>query len=292
MKSSCLTYRTVKTTDDYKLIVDIRLSDDCRNGHADFAVTGDFYDYVNGGNACGCIHEIIGSVFPEFKPFIDLHLCDAKGAPMYAAGNGLYHLRESSEAVTRSYLRISHEEYVRLKREAEDELYMAFLLEEMGITARWQQEATAAIRRLEELTGKTFEDRSERYQFTPLTAEQRELIRTRIAEGYYLPANIRKRRQQARLAARRKKIAELEAEARRKKQRIDRELQVELYLFRLGAPLESFIYYAHSNEVAFNWTRRFHERERMSEKQYNALMKKIDPKKLPEGITFKFKPAA
>ena len=37
---------------------------------------------------------------------------------------------------------------------------------------------------------------------------------------------------------------------------------------------------------------RIYERERMSEEQYNALMKKIDPKKLPAGITFKFKPAA
>lgn len=100
MKSSELKYRTVKTTDQYTLKVKIRLSDDCHNGHADFAITGDFYDYVNGGHCCGCIHEIIEAICPELKPFINLHLCDAKGAPMYAQGNGFYHLRNSSREVT------------------------------------------------------------------------------------------------------------------------------------------------------------------------------------------------
>ena len=71
MKRSELKYRTVKTTDQYTLKVKIRLSDDCHNGHADFAITGDFYDYVEGGHCCGCIHEIIEAIYPEFKPFID-----------------------------------------------------------------------------------------------------------------------------------------------------------------------------------------------------------------------------
>ena len=65
MKRSELKYRTVKTTDQYTLKVKIRLSDDCHNGHADFAITGDFYDYVEGGHCCGCIHEIIEAIYPE-----------------------------------------------------------------------------------------------------------------------------------------------------------------------------------------------------------------------------------
>ena len=292
MKSSFLKYSTVKTTDEYNLIVNIRLSDDCHNGHADFAITGDFYDYVNGGHACGCIHEIIEAIRPEFKPFIALHLCDAKGAPMYAQGNGFYHLYNSSREVTMKELRITRQEYDRFLREAEDQLYFTYLLQTMGIPERWEEEARAAIKQLEELTGQTFEDASVRYQFTTLTSEEMQLVERRLAEGYYLPQNIRKRKREARLAARREKIADLKAAALYKKQKIDRELQVELYLFKLGAPLESFIYYDHSNEVAFNWTHRIYERERISEEQYSALMKKIDPKKLPAGITFKFKPAA
>ena len=292
MKSSELKYRTVKTTDQYTLKVKIRLSDDCHNGHADFAITGDFYDYVNGDHCCGCIHEIIEAICPEFQPFIALHLCDAKGAPMYAQGNGFYHLRNSSREVTMKELRITRQEYDRFLREAEDQFYFTYLLQTMGIPDRWEKEAQAAIKQLEALTGDTFEDASVRYQFTPLTPEEMQLVEKRIAEGYYTKEAIAKRKREAARQARREKIEQLQQRARNAKRKIDRELQVELYLFKLGAPLESFIYYDHSNEVTFNWTRRVYERERMSEEQYNALMKKIDPKKLPEGITFKFKPAA
>lgn len=211
---------------------------------------------------------------------------------MYAQGNGFYHLYNSSREVTMKELRITRQEYDRFLREAEDQLYFTYLLQTMGIPERWEEEARAAIKQLEELTGQTFEDTSVRYQFTPLTSEEMQLVEKRLSEGYYLPENIRKRKREAALAAKRQKIADLKAAALRQKQKIDRKLQVDLYLFKLGAPLESFIYYDHSNEVAFNWTHRIYERERMSEEQYNTLMKKIDPKKLPEGITFKFKPAA
>lgn len=292
MKRFELKYRTVKTTDQYTLKVKVRLSDDCHNGHADFAITGDFYDYVNGGHACGCIHEIIEAICPEFKPFIALHLCDAKGAPMYAQGNGFYHLHNSSREVTMRELRITRQEYDKFLREAEDQFYFTYLLQAMGIPDRWEKEAQAAIKQLEALTGDTFEDASVRYQFTPLTPEEMRLAEERIAEGYYTKEAIARRKREAARLARREKIGQLQQRARNAKRKIDRELQVELYLFKLGAPLESFIYYDHSNEVAFNWTHRIYERERMSEEQYNALMKKIDPKRLPEGITFKFKPAA
>ena len=281
-----LKYKTFQSTDDYNLRVNIRLSDDCHNGHADFAITGDFHDCKNGNNCGGCIHEIILHFFPEFKPFVDLHLCDAKGAPMYAAGNGLYHLRNSSETVTRNYLRIDHKEYMRLKREAEDELSMTFLLEEMGIVARWEEEAQAAIRQLETLTGETFEDSSKRYQFIPLTAEQRKLFRTRLAEGYYLPENVRKRKHEARLAAKRKKIDDLKTRAAEAKAKIDQELAVKLYVLRCGMPLDNFIYYDHRNTGVFNWRDYASKNETVTQAQFDRFLKKVDYTKLPEGIQF------
>lgn len=233
-----LKYKAYKSTDDYSLRVDIRLSDDCRNGHADFAITGDFHDYKNGGNCCGCIHE----------------------------------------------------EYMRLKREAEDNLYMAYLLEEMGITARWQEEAKAATRQLEQLTGETFEDHSERYQFTPLTAEQRELVRTRIAEGYYLPVNIRKRKHEARLAAKRKKIADLKTHAANAKAKIDLELSGKLYVLRCGMPLDNFIYYDHRNTGVFNWMEGSCYKK-VTQAEFDRFLKRVDYTKLPAGIEFQLKSA-
>lgn len=90
-----------------------------------------------------------------------------------------------------SELRITQQEYDRFLREAEDQLYFTYLLQTMGIPARWEEEARAAIKQLEELTEEQFEDTSVRYQFTPLTEEEFQLVETRIAEGYYLPANIK-----------------------------------------------------------------------------------------------------
>jgi len=295
MESHSLEYTTSRTIGDMKVDVKIRLNDECHNGHADFAITGTVYEKTSYDtwrwSQAGCCHEAIHRFFPQFKLFIDLHLCDAIGAPMYAIGNGFYHLRESSREIVMSYLRISEQEYDLIKAYAYDELYLKYLLYHHGIVERWKQEAKMAIAQLEALCRQTFRDGSIRYQIDPLTEDERTLVEGRIAEGYYTKAAIAQRKREAARAARKKEIERLQRRARAAKRKIDRELQVKLNLFKLGAPLESFIYYDHSNEVAFNWTHRTYEHERMSEDQYNALMKKIDIKKLPEGIKFKFKPA-
>jgi hypothetical protein len=216
-----LKYNATKIINGYKIDVKVRLDDDCRNGHADFGITATIYEKDKYGVwkwcMAGCCHEQIAVAFPELCPFIALHLCDAKGAPMYAQGNGFYHLRNSSKEVTMSELRITQQEYDRFLREAEDQLYFTYLLQTMGIPARWEEEARAAIKQLEELTEEQFEDTSVRYQFTPLTEEEFQLVETRIAEGYYLPANIKKRRHEALLAAKRKKIEDLKTHAANEK---------------------------------------------------------------------------
>lgn len=296
MKTNSLKYTTCRTRGDIKVEVKIRLNDECRNGHADFAITGTVYEKDKYGNwrwsQTGCCHEAIQRFFPKFKPFIDLHLCDAIGAPMYAVGNGFYHLRESSKEVVMSYLRITVSEYDHIKTYASDELYLKYLLYNHGIVERWLSEARQAITQLEALCGQTFKDESMRYQIDPLSDEERTLIESRIAEGYYTETAIAKRKREAARTARRKEIERLQRQAQDAKHKIDQELQVKLYLFRLGAPLESFIYYDHSNEVAFNWRHCVYKRDRMSEKQYHDLMAKIDLRKLPDGIKFSFKPAA
>lgn len=293
--ATALKYTETRIYKGYKVDVKVRLSDDCRNGHADFAITADIYeknkyDYWKWA-AGGCCHEEIAVVFPELRPFIALHLCDAKGAPMYAQANGFYHLRNSSREVTMNELRITREEYTRFLREAEDQLYFTYLLQTMGIPARWEEEARTAIKQLEELTGQTFEDNSSRYQFTPLTDEEFQLVESRIAEGYYLPENIKKRKQEAKLAAKRKKIADLKADAKRKKQKIEQELSVHLYLLRLGMPIGNFIYYDHSNKGVFNWREYASKEEKVTQAQFDRFMKKVDYSKLPDGIEFQLKSA-
>lgn len=292
--ATALKYTETRIYKGYKVDVKVRLSDDCRNGHADFAITADIYeknkyDYWK-WTAGGCCHEEIAVVFPELRPFIALHLSDAKGAPMYAQGNGFYHLRNSSKKLTMEYLRITDIEYNRFFHEAEDQLYFTYLLQTMGIPERWMQEAQAAIKQLEQLTGEIFEDTSVRYQFTPLTLEEFQLVESRIAEGYYLPENIRKRRHEAKLAARRKKIADLKATALSQKRKIERELNIKLYVLRSGLPIDNFIYYTHNNKGVFNWMDGSCY-QKITQAQFDRFIQKVDYTKLPEGIEFQLKSA-
>lgn len=295
METHALKYNTTRNMPKKRVEVNIRLNDECKNGHAEFAITGTVYEqYANGqwyDAEGGCIHDVIARYFPRFQPFIALHLCDAKGAPTYAQGNGFYHLRNSSREVTMKELRITDQEYDRFFREAEDQLYFTYLLQTMGIPARWEEEARAAIRQLEKLTGDIFVDHSERYQFTPLTDEEFQLIETRIAEGYYTPAAIRKRKAAAIRAKNKAEMAELRAEARNAKLKIDRELGVNLLVKKLGMPLDNFIYYAHNNTGVFNWLPNS-LRTPVTPEQFNDFLCRVDYRKLPEGIQFQLKPAS
>jgi len=136
MKTSKLVHK-ILTTDsngDHLEIV-ISLDDDCKNGHADFHITGTGWKQgrARSGNNWiygGCCHDEILKVRPDLKLFVDLHLADCKGAPMYATGNGIYHMKEDPTGkVAKEYLRITDQEYEVLKNATESDLFFAITLE-------------------------------------------------------------------------------------------------------------------------------------------------------------------
>jgi len=290
MKVNYLEYDTERTAGKLRVDVNIRLSDPCGNGHNDFAITGTVYEKRDGiwemvGG--GCCHDEILALFPEFRPFVDLHLCDAKGVPMYPEDNGFYFLEhKDKQGVVKEYLRITEQEYERIKATASDKLYLKYLLYDMGVVARWEKEAKAAISQLEALAGKTFKDNSRICRLAPLTPEEVALIEERMAQGYYLPETVEQRRIQALHDKRQKKINDLRESTDKKIRRLETELTVEVYVIECGLSTDNFIYYGHENRAVFNW----HDspyRENISPKEFEAFLAQVDYSKLPEGIEFK-----
>lgn len=75
---------------------------------------------------------------------------------MYPVENGFYHITNSSKETAINYLRITEMEY-NLLYQAEDKQYFKYLLYVLGIVERWKRESNEALKKLEELTGQTWE---------------------------------------------------------------------------------------------------------------------------------------
>ncbi len=162
--------------------IDIRLDDECKNGHQDFAITGTYWEVgkkrtdrnMLGG---GCCHEEIIKVRPDLKLFVDLHLSDWEGVPMYAVENGFYHLTNGFNDKKRShkdlfceYYRMIAEQYDIIST-SKNQLQYALKLKELGILDQWKEQANKGIELIEELTGQKFVNSSVKSQYHAPTEE-------------------------------------------------------------------------------------------------------------------------
>lgn len=75
---------------DAMLTVTVRYDDECGNGYNSFAITGEIRSpHTHDCDACGCLHDEIGILFPELVPFIKWHLTGTDG-PMHYIANTVY----------------------------------------------------------------------------------------------------------------------------------------------------------------------------------------------------------
>jgi hypothetical protein len=238
-----------------KVNIEIRLDDECKNGHEDFAITGDFWDkdnFTREPNIGGCCHEEIVKLYPEFQIFVDLHLNSAKGVPMFAIANGVYYLQEGKFDVLKEHLMLSDLE-IDIFKNCPDKLYFQYLIEKIKLPTRWEKKANKAIKLLESLTKEVYTDHSTKETFIFLTPEQTAEIEEKIKVGYYLPGAISKRKAEEKQAKKAKLISDLRDKAAKEKRAIDLELQLKLFVLSQNLPIDNLIYYTHTRILTFNW---------------------------------------
>ena len=113
--------RYIQAGTTFEINVKILLADDCKNNICDWSITADIYEQRKNGRfvwcAGGCCHEEILKRFPQFKMFVDLHLSNHYGAPMYPVENGFYHITE------RFTLKLTDEERTTITNRINDGYY-------------------------------------------------------------------------------------------------------------------------------------------------------------------------
>jgi hypothetical protein len=247
--------------------IKIRLNDECKNGHQDFAITATIWEIGKVRNdrtmiSGGCCHEKILAIRPDLQVFVTLHLCDFSGCPMYAVENGFYHLTNgfnntkpneaNFKAKFCSYYRITAEQFDILAQ-SENKLRYAINLQKLGILLQWMDEARQAILLLEQWTGKKFLIDSVKTQYTAPTAEQIADEQAKENAGYYLPSKIQECKDKAIQYAKDKEYYNLLTELGKARKKAQREYDVKKAVLDGGLSLDNFIYYTHTNEGCFNW---------------------------------------
>lgn len=270
--------------------INIRLNDQCKNGHNDFSITGDYWhagEARTERNACsGAIGDTIAKHFPEFQIFENLHLCDVKGAPMHASANGFYHLNTQEMEKTEfcKYYRVSPEQFDKLKT-AEDEQHFKYLLYSTGVTEQWQDEATKAIALLEEMSGLKFEDDSVRFNLMPLKVDEAKEMQNRISTGYYSAEQKTLRAKKLRDEQKQTILDEVNKDFELATKKATAERDAKILVLESELPLNNFLFYNHSLTGSFNW--KSYEKK-VTQEQFNAFLEFVKDK-TPEGVTWELK---
>lgn len=295
METNTLKYTVVKSFREkgitYKVIATIKLHDECKNGTCSWSITGTLQQKKGNGRfydiGHGCIHEEILKAFPKLKMFVDLHLCDWRGTPLYPVENGYYFLQEDKKQA-KEYLRVTDEEMEILSK-CDNKEYFKYQLFALSIVERWQEESRKAIQALEELTGDVwvnpYKESEERHRLV-LSDEEREEIEGKILSGYYTESAIQERQEAKRIAEIEKRKNEVIKTFEKRINKATKEKDVKLAILGAGLLSDNYIYYVEGNNVVFNY---YSYHDKVTEEEYNNMLKNIDYSLLPEGIKFEFK---
>jgi len=248
MKTNELIYKCSKEVNDTVVYVTIKLNDECRNGHNDFSITGKVYQKGKPKTnkymiCCGCCHDEILEAFPEFKVFVDLHLCSSDGYPMFLGQNAAYWISLGEDKKAMDDLRCDIDMYDKLYSYYIDNLLFKKAIADYGLLDVWSEQAKKAISFLERLTGNEFVEN----KHVPFFSEKEiELIES----GCVTLESVLNKRKIEKQEKRAKQIEEIEKKY--SAQIAGAELEKKVRLLMLDFDGENWIWYSHSDTLCFN----------------------------------------
>lgn len=122
--------------------------------------------------------------------------------------------------------------------------------------------------------------------FGKLAKELNEEMEGKILSGYYTESAIQERKEAERIAKIEKRKNEVIKTFEKRINKATKEKDVKLAILGAGLLSDNYIYYVEGNNVVFNY---YSYHDKVTEEEYNNMLKNIDYSLLPEGIKFEFK---
>lgn len=116
--------------------------------------------------------------------------------------------------------------------------------------------------------------------------EVEEEMEGKILSGYYTESAIQERQEAKRIAEIEKRKNEVIKTFEKRINKATKEKDVKLAILGAGLLSDNYIYYVEGNNVVFNY---YSYHDKVTEEEYNNMLKNIDYSLLPEGIKFEFK---
>ena len=276
---------------EFKITMQATLDDDCKNITCHFSLTADIMERKGKGRrwsdySGGCLHDEIKRHFPEFKPFIKLHLCNYLGQPSYPEANGQYFLNEQGIEKGAEYLRIDIEKAKQLYpyRDKDEREYFKYLLFKLGIVEQWKSEADEFIEFLEQKTGTKWVNpyKPEEERFTLTAGDWMNEVKEREENGFYAPEKVAERKERKISAILGKAIEAAVEEYGEKVERAEVELHTKQYILA-KFKTDNFFYYHDSKKIVFGGR---YNKMPLTQEEAQEIVDKIDIGKLPQGIKF------
>lgn len=284
MKTNELIYKCSKEVNDKIVYVTIKLNDERKNGHNDFSITGKVYQKGKPKTdkymiSCGCCHDEILEAFPEFKLFVNLHLCSSDGYPSFLGQNAAYWMSIGEDKKAMCDLRCDSDMYDQLYPYHINNLLFKKAIAGYGLLDIWSKQAKKAISYLERLTGNDFVEN----KHVPFFSEKEiELIESGmtcyknwkkkgielIESGSVTLDSILNKREMEKQDKRAKQIEKIEKKY--SEQIAGAELEKKVRLLMLDFNSDNWIWYSHSATLCFNW--KSYERK-VTKEEVEAFMK-------------------